>query len=127
MARFQLHVAIYLTIFFSFVFMIITAWDDLFDLLFRRMTGLPEDSIRYRLTAALFFTALGYLVLWIIDEDFAYLYGLEDVMGPRKPTTATTTSPDSPTSQVVPVSTDPASSSNNRLTPHMVHMTPHGR
>ena len=76
--HFSLRKSLYLVILLVLVYLIISAWDETLDFIFIQFCGLERDSLEFHLAHAIFFTALGLLFLYILNEDFGFLFGIEE-------------------------------------------------
>ena len=82
---FNISSALYITVFISLAYVVISAWDELLDFLFLQMYGpKKKDTIGYHLSHVMFYTIVIYGILYIMDEDMAYLYGIPDILRRRR-------------------------------------------
>lgn len=80
MSGFSLSESIYYIILIVVVYMIITAWDALLDTIFRHFCPEKRNTILYRFAAAAFFTLIGILILYIMDERLISIFGIDPIM-----------------------------------------------
>lgn len=79
---FQLGETIYYMIIIIILYMMITAWDELLDALFHsvlynKKRQKQDREIGSLFAAAIFYTLMGFLILYIMNQRFVNIFGID--------------------------------------------------
>lgn len=75
--HFDLANLVYFTILLVILYLMITGWDALIDRMLEKWVGWDPNSIPALVLYAFIFTLISIIFLWVLDEDFGYIFGIE--------------------------------------------------